>query len=345
MLTLGEVHTGLLQHSVPLSADQVASVLRPLTGDQIQRFERPLTRGVTADRPVGVDCRLPSVPRNNPKSKTHPHVVGTVMWRSTVVGGHLVQGSAYADVVDSAEGRRLPWSHYTASPGRLELLSKADHEDIARGFLRGPTQPDHLDTAAIAAHALDRVQRSHVLDRSPALRTRRTRLRWAVIGTGPIPQRTTAVFRVVSEDLRTVEVHVADEFMPAVLGLCEDLALHDWLLTTVSRLLDTTLTSHLGHVEKTELLRPAVDYFLHLWMPGTRTDESVTSVWEALERRPGFTRQWDTSVARIRDQISLSAIELLRLAQTAAPSQPTTMRNRPRLPLGPRPPRRHSGCR
>ncbi|MCY1144749.1 SCO2521 family protein [Actinoplanes sp. Pm04-4] len=335
MLTLGEVHTGLLQNSVPLSAERVAKVLRPLSGDQIQHYERPLTRGVTADRPRGVDCRLPAA------SKANPHVVGTVMWRSTVVGGHLVQGSAYADVVDTGEKRRLPWSHYTASPGRLELLTRADTEDVAQGYLRGATRPDHLDTAAIAAHALDRVQRSALLDRAPSLKTRRTRLRWAVIGTGTMPQPTTATFRVVSPDLRTVEVRVADDLMPGVIGLCEDLALHDWLLTTVARLLDNTLTTRrYGHVQRTELLRPAVDYFLHLWMPGARVDESLTSVWESLERRPGFTRQWDTSVARIRDQINLTTIELLRLTECATGTSAPAPRGRPRLPLGPRPPRR-----
>ena len=284
----------------------MVAVLRPLSGDQIHRFERPLPRAVSADRPVGVDCRLPALRKQN------PHVVGTVMRRAAVIGGHLAQSSVYADVVDAAERRRLPWSHYTASPGRLETLSKADHPDVAQGFLRGARKPEHLDTSAIAEQALDQVQRSALLDRLAAVRTRRTRLRWTVIGTGPMPQPTVANFRIVSEDLRTVEVQVADDLVPGVQGLCEDLALHDWLLTTVSRLLELTLTSRFGRTEKIELLRPAVEYFLHLWMPGAWVDETLEPIWSALERRPGFTRQWETSVERIRDQISLSTIEMLR---------------------------------
>lgn len=336
MLTFGEVHTGLLQNSTPLASGQVTDVLRPLSGDQIQRFERPIPRAVSSDRPVGVDCRMPSA------SGTNPHVVGTVLWHSAIVGGHIVQSSAHACVVPADEKRRLPWSHYTAFPGRLETLGKADdHEDIAKGLIRGVTRPDHLDTTAIATRVLDRVQRSALLDRLPAVRTRRTRLRWTVIGTGSEPRPIVATFRVVSDDLRTMEVAVPDELVPGVISLCEDLALHDWLLTTVSRLLELTLTSSRTQLEKADLLRPAVDYFLHLWMPGARVDETLEPVWEALEHRPGFTRQWETSVARIRDQISLSTIELLEQANAALPKAVAVANARPRL--GPRPPRRSRG--
>jgi hypothetical protein len=332
MLTLGEIHTGLLQNSVPLSSDQMAQALRPLSGEQISYYERPLPRALSAERPVGVDCRLPA------QSGSNPHAVGTVMWRTGIVGGHLAQSSAYADVTESSERRRLHWSHYTALPGRLETLSKADHRDVAKGFLHGAKKPEHLDTYAIAAQALDRLQRSPLLDRRPAVRTRRTQLRWAVIGTGHMNDgaEASATFRVVSDDLRTVEVHVADEIMPAVLGLCEDLALHDWLLTTVSRLLELSLTKRLDNLAKTELLRPVIEYFLPLWMPGAWVDKNVEPVWQALEHRPGFTRQWRTSVERIRDQVRLSTIDLLKAASTVEPEAPV----RPRPRLGPRPPRR-----
>ncbi|MET0425723.1 MAG: SCO2521 family protein [Actinoplanes sp.] len=333
MLTFGEVHTGLLQNSTPLSADQVAEVLRPLSGEQIRRYERPLSRAVSADRPIGVDCRLP-IPQG-----THPHVVGTVLWHAAIVGGHLAQSSTHANVVTATEPRRFPWSHYTAFPGRLETLGEAGPDALAQGFLHGPLRPEHLDTAAIATQALDRMQRSALLDRLPALRTRRTRLRWAVVGTGPMSSKIDATFRVVSEELRTMEVAVADEMVPGVITLCEDLALHDWLLTTVSRLLEATQTSRrLSPLEKTRQLRPVMENFLHLWLPGARIDQTLEPVWLALEHRPGFTRQWETLVSRIRDQVSLSTMELLEGASAALPVIEVVGKPRPRL--GPRPPRR-----
>ncbi|MDG4772711.1 SCO2521 family protein [Solwaraspora sp. WMMD792] len=307
MFTFGEVHTGLLQNSTPLTTDRAAEVLSPLCGAQLQRFERPMQRIITADRPIGVDCRLPAASGGN------PHVVGTVLWHAGITGGHLAQSNVFAAVVPAAERRRMPWEHYTAFPGRLELLSDAKPEDLTQGYLHGRSRPNDLDTTAIATQAFDRLQRSQLLDRRPTLRTRRTRLRWTATGTGKTPQPITVTFRMVSEDLRTVDVKVADEFVPGVLGLCEDLALHDWLLTTVSRLLELTLTTRLGPVEKADQLRPAVEYFLHLWMPGARVDEVLKPVWQELDRRPGFSRQWDTSVARVRDQISLGTIELLKL--------------------------------
>jgi hypothetical protein len=46
-------------------------------------------------------------------------------------------------------------------------------------------------------------------------------------------------------------------------------------------------------------------------MPAARLDLELTTVWESLERRPGFSRQWQASVNRIRDQIALSTITLL----------------------------------
>ena len=58
-------------------------------------------------------------------------------------------------------------------------------------------------------------------------------------------------------------------------------------------------------------LRPVIDHLLHLWMPGAQVDRGLMSIWADLERKPGFTRQWEASVNRVRDQVSLHTLQLL----------------------------------
>lgn len=58
------------------------------------------------------------------------------------------------------------------------------------------------------------------------------------------------------------------------------------------------------------MLSPLVEHLLHLWMPRARVDRSLTAPWESLEQEPGFTRQWQTQVQRIRDQLALQAVLL-----------------------------------
>jgi hypothetical protein len=38
----------------------------------------------------------------------------------------------------------------------------------------------------------------------------------------------------------------------------------------------------------------------------------MSSLWESLEQRPGFTRQWSATVNRIRDQLALHTLSTLR---------------------------------
>ncbi|GAB3965390.1 hypothetical protein [Plantactinospora veratri] len=60
MLTLGEVHTGLLQNSSSLSLENTAQLLDLLVGQRVRRSERPIAYAVSPDQLTGVDCRLPT---------------------------------------------------------------------------------------------------------------------------------------------------------------------------------------------------------------------------------------------------------------------------------------------
>ncbi len=304
MLILGEVHTGLLQNSTAISQDDATAILDVVLGERVRRSERPIAYAVSPDRLTGVDCRLPTA------TGSRTRAVGTVASRAAITGGHVLQGSAFAMVTPGREPRRLAWSYYLARPGRLETIGKVDLTDLRNGQVRATDSERSLDLGAIAGRAMDDAQRSRLLDRRAPLRTQRTRLRWLV---SPTPEEdatatVSTAFSVESDTMRTLVLRVPVPSLPAVVDLCEDLALHDWLLTTMVSYVDRRITAQVSPAERVAQLRPAIDHLLHLWMPAARVAEPLLPVWDALERRPGFTRQWETSVSRIRDQVALSAV-------------------------------------
>ena len=305
MLTLGEVHTGLLQHATALPQAQVARMLNLREGETVIRSQRPTTYAVSPDILTGVDCRLPS------DSGKQVRGAGTVVSRAIITGGRILQGSSHTRVTGSRENRRLPWSHYLSQPGQIEAVGKVDWGDVQRGFIDGRAWPNSLNISAVSARAMDTVQQSSQLDRRPPFRAQRTSLRWVVLAT-PEVSRAEGTFTVVSDTLRTLELRVGPGEITDAIGLCEDLALHDWLLSTLVELLEVTLTSPRPVTEKISRLRPAIEHLLHLWMPGARVSDEVLPVWADIEKRPGFTRQWEASVNWIRDQVAIGTMALLQ---------------------------------
>jgi hypothetical protein len=168
-----------------------------------------------------------------------------------------------------------------------------------------------LSLDAVATHLLDRVQRREDLDRRPPLRAPRTVLRWAVDVDERWSSAGRVVFTVESDTLRTVDMALGPQDAHAARLLCEDLALHDWLLTTVTAVVEDVISSPRSAPAKAARLRPVVEHLLHLWMPGARVPACLAPVWESIERRPGFTRQWTSSVEWIRDQLAAGAVALL----------------------------------
>jgi hypothetical protein len=124
-------------------------------------------------------------------------------------------------------------------------------------------------------------------------------------------------------EFRVARIEVTRADPAAVAVLCEDLALHDWLLTTLTAVIDRSLRGDRGTPRALELLRPAVDCLLHLWMPGAHVDDDLATVWDGLERRPGFSRQWLSSVQRIRDFLAVSTLEELDRVGRAYAAGPT----------------------
>lgn len=304
LLALGEVRTALLLNSAPLAPTGTEALLDVAPGMRVRSAERPLARTVSADLVHAVDCRLRCA------SGAKVRGVGTLLARTRVTGGRVVQASARA-VVTEGGTRRLGWAHYLERLGTIEAIGRPVPEDLARGFPGDSAPGDTLDPGAACEQLLAAVQGSPLLDHRPAFRARRTRLGWSAM---IAPGRPSGVFTVRGTTERTLELRLpADDFpedVARIAALCEDLARHDWLLSVVGDIAERACR---GRADAASLgrLRPAVDHLLHLWMPGIDVPGDLMAVWEGLESAPGFSRQWQSCVDRIRDHMALSTLELL----------------------------------
>ncbi|GHB34032.1 hypothetical protein GCM10010377_25900 [Streptomyces viridiviolaceus] len=324
VLACGEVRTCLLPARQALDVRAAAQLLGLRADERVLLSERPNLYARSPDTLTGVDCPLPSA------NGAHVRAVGTVAARAALTEGRVLQTSAYFRLPAAGPDRRRPWGHYLVRPGTVEPFGKLPHEAVAQGVLDGGRHGE-LDVGLIAGGLLTRLLRHPLLDQRPPLRSRPTRLRWVALpaegGEGPSIER----FTLAEDELRTVRLRVP-EGTPAAdaAGLCDDLALHDWLLTTVVRLLDGIRlgseppSARVGPGTQdppavVRALRPAVDHLLHLWMPRARVAKELAPLWEALEERPGFTRQWQALVQRIRDQLTLHAIPTLYREVEPAP--------------------------
>ncbi|MGP2437056.1 SCO2521 family protein [Streptomyces sp. JW3] len=313
VLACGEIRTRLLPTRQALDIRSAAQFLALRADERVLLSERPGLYARSPETLTGVDCPLPSA------NGSRVRAVGTVAARAALTEGRVLQTSAYFRLPPTGPDRRRPWGHYLVRPGTVEPFGRARPEAVAEGVLGGGRHGD-LDVGLIADGLLTRLLRHPLLDQRPPLRSRPTRLRWAALpaapGEGPALER----FTLAEDELRTVRLRVPPG-TPAdrIAGLCDDLALHDWLLTTVVHLLDGV---RLGTPEPPArprpgaddrpavvlALRPAVDHLLHLWMPRARVAAELAPLWQTLEDRPGFTRQWQALVQRIRDQLTLHAI-------------------------------------
>ncbi|EEP75280.1 hypothetical protein MCAG_05607 [Micromonospora sp. ATCC 39149] len=296
-LLIGEVHTGLLQHSTALPAGAVARVLRIRPGERVGTVDRPIRYAVSPSLFTGVDCGFGGAVGTT-------RVVGAVSSRSTVTGGHVVQASSFARIAPGVQGRRATWSHYLANPGTLEALGGrlADRADEA--FLAGEPPGTSLDLGGINTRLMDVVQAAG-LDRRAPFRVPRTRLRWTARHTTD----THIDFGVEEGHLRSLRLGLAPtgrDPWDEVRSFCEDVALHDWLLTGLLHLIDKAVGVDGDDVVRR--LRPVVDHLLHLWMPAARPDRTTAPLWASLDRQVGFSRQWDNCAGWVRDRVGIASL-------------------------------------
>lgn len=305
VLVCGEVCTGILRSSGELTPAAAGELLRLRPDSHVRLSERPNRLAVSPDVLTGVDCRLPAA------SGARVRAIGTIQARAVLTEGRLVQATASFRVAAHGPDHRQPWGHYLVRPGVVEPTGRLSPADTADGFLRpGPRVPGVVDPGAVARRLVDDLGTHPLLDQRAPFKFRRTHLRWAAARGEPGAPAALVRFTLVDAERRTLLLRVPDVDDPAIVALCEDLARHDWLLSTLVHMVERSRLGSAPGAAAVAALRPAVDHLLHLWMPKARSAPAVSGLWDALEREPGFTRQWQILVRRIRDQLALQAIPL-----------------------------------
>jgi hypothetical protein len=305
VLACGEVRTCLLPCRDAVSAAVAERLLRLRADERVRVSQRPNLYAVSPDILTGVDCRLPTA------NKSKVRAVGTVAARATLTEGRVLQATAYFSAPSAGPDRRRPWGYYLVRPGMLVPVGRLAELPVAQGFLTESRRigQEELDVGSIAEGILAKISRNPLFhDDDVPFKAATTVLRWAALpateGKGASLQR----FTLADEGLRLVELRAPHGTDPvAVARLAEDFALHDWLLTTVADRLDGIQLRSSDGTARLEALRPLVDHLLHLWMPGARVDRTLGALWDVLEQEPGFSRQWQTHVNRVRDQVALQA--------------------------------------
>jgi hypothetical protein len=313
-LTIGEVHTGLLLTSAAVSADIAVELLAVLPGDSVRSRQRPVRYAWSPEVLTGVDCLAPIAGCRDVR------LVGAPVTRLSLTDGHIVQATTYATLRQEPTGRRRPWAHYLARPGVIEVLGTVSDEQLAAGFLGGQSTTKTLDLSAVNIRALAAIQRSTQLDHDPPFRSRRTRLRWS---SEAAESRQEMAFTLGADGLRTVRLRTGEPDSRALANFCADLALHDWLLSTLLDLVDRAVARNRPAAEMISMLRPGIDHLVHAWMPAAHVDRALTGIWQEFDLRSGFSLQWQKTVERIRDQFSVGIIEALHLLSEPRRSEPS----------------------
>lgn len=304
---IGEIHTSLLQTSTALSAAETRQLLSVVPGHQAQSVERPVQYARSPLIMTGLDCDL-----TNETEIVTAHAVGTAAARAAITGGHVLQASSFVRLQHSAGVRRRRWSHYLAQPGLVQLTGELNNDQLGaleRAFIRRPRGARVIDLGSVSNALVNHVQVSHptLLNGAAPVRVGRTQVRWSARVGDALNIR----FSLENTQLRTMQLTVREQDLPIVAGFCEDVALHDWLLTGVLQIVDRTRTIINDSRLTANRLRPVLDHLVHLWMPSARHSRRVASLWRSLDRGTGFSRQWEASAGRVRDRFGAAAADAL----------------------------------
>lgn len=312
VLVCGEVRTCLLPTRDAVDERAAVALLRLRADERVRVSRHPNRHAVSPDVLTGVDCRLPTA------TGARIRAVGTVTARAALTEGRVLQSTAYFCAAPCGPDRRQPWGYYLVRPGILVPVGRLPGKALTEGFLTGH-QPGELDVGSIADSLLARICRQdRILDHDTPLTTADTSLRWTAAAAGD-GEETSLRFTKAEDGLRIVELRLPPGTAPtAAAELCEDLALHDWLLTTVADKLDGLRVGSEDGRAVLKVLRPLVDHLLHLWMPQARVDGALHTAWRALEKNPGYSRQWNALAQRIRDQLVLQNLTVPRQALPTA---------------------------
>lgn len=312
MLALGEIHTCLLHNSTALPRLSVEQLLGLVPGERVRSQDRPVNHAVSPNLSTGIDCRLATTTGAKVRG------IGTVGSHVVVTGGTVIQSSTLTHVRAATSADRLDWSYYAGRPHSIDAIGQVEFADLGAGFLADDNPASTLDLGAVSARLVTMIQKKPLLDHVTALRARSTRVRWAAW----LGATKTAVAKVHTRNnvIRTVELTVRDDEFDLVAAFCEDFALHDWLLTALDQLIETAERAKTFGEEPIDVIGPAVERLLHLWMPGVHVHPALAILWESLERRPGYSLQWNAHVARIRDQIALHTLQELQKARNKSAS-------------------------
>ncbi|WP_322766698.1 SCO2521 family protein [Frankia sp. Cr1] len=301
MLVLGEVRTCLLHNTAPLPTPLVAQILGTVPGRRVLCTERPIAHAVSPELVTGIDCTLAT------SSRVRARGIGTVTSRAMITSGLVLQGSASAYLRRATGPSRLAWSHYADQLGVVEVISRADAAELAEGYLADSTPSSTIDLGSVSERLISDIQGHVQLDHVTSVRARPTWVRWAArVGDhdGPV-----ARVRSDGDVVHAIELIVDESQLGLAARFCEDFALHDWLLTTLGQVIEQTDRLKALGQQAIDILTTAVERLFHVWMPGAQVDPALSPLWDALEQRPGFSRQWNTQVARIRDQIALQTLQ------------------------------------
>ena len=311
MLIVGEVHTGLLRGREPLTDERARALVDVVAGEPVLISERPRSYVRSPARPVGVDC-----PLGAPGAARPVRGVGTALHHAALTDGHVVQGSAYTTIV-AGQASRQPWSHYLARAGVVETVGRTRWDELADAFAQPQRDSSALDLGAIADRASAQVQHNAPpAGRSGSrLRLAHTTLRWVARPEPAAAGPPRFHLGLHGDELRVLRFSAPEPVTAERLAaVAEDIALHDWLLTRLVEIVRRSAIGVLARDESMQRLIPAVDHLLHLWLPGARGDRFSDELWQALESRAGFSRQWSLLANRIRDQFAAGTVSAMRAA-------------------------------
>ncbi|OLE26637.1 MAG: hypothetical protein AUG49_07695 [Catenulispora sp. 13_1_20CM_3_70_7] len=268
-MVLGVVTTDLLNTSEPLPLEAAQQALKLLPGVAADSHRHPVEQAVSPDLFYGVDCRL------------------------------ATKGSARVEVVLDASTRRMPWSYYAACTGTVEAINKADPADLVSGFLKTPNGSGLLDLGGIGTQVMALLDDIPQVDGRADMRTVASRLRWAVLVREGVDLDAEVV--AGSDGAFQVRMTAPSELVPRIVAFCEILALHQWLLAALKNAFDRAGRSP----KPMDELDPALSYLGHVWNPTAHLPTEIAWLWEALEHDAQLTWEWESTVTRVRDKLSL----------------------------------------